>query len=36
MDFWDAEVREPVQALIPEVEGEPCVNVGTYDGGVYA
>ena len=35
MDFWDGEVREAVQALIPEVEGKPCVNVGTYDGGVY-
>ena len=28
MDFWDAELREAVQAMIPEVEGKPCVNVG--------
>ena len=34
MDFWDAEEREAVQALIPPVEGKPCVNDGTYDGGV--
>src|SRR4051812_6732513 len=35
MALWDAEGREAVQALIPEVEGKPCVNVGTYDGGAY-
>jgi hypothetical protein len=28
-------VREAVQELIPEAEGKPRVNVGTYDGGVY-
>ncbi len=34
MDFWDAEEREAVQALIPPAEGKPCVNDGTNDGGV--
>jgi hypothetical protein len=28
------EVREAVQALTPPVEGKPCVNDGSYDGGV--
>ena len=35
MDFWEPEIREAVEAMIAEVEGKPCVNVGTYDGGVY-
>ncbi len=35
MDDWDAEPREAVQTLIPEVEGRPCVNVGDHDGGVH-
>jgi hypothetical protein len=35
MDFWDADLRAAVQALLPEVEGKPCVNVGGHDGGVY-
>jgi hypothetical protein len=35
MDFWDEGLRKAVQALIPEVEGKPCVNIGEYDGGVY-
>jgi hypothetical protein len=32
MDYWDPKVRESVQAMIPEVEGKPCVNVGGHDG----
>jgi hypothetical protein len=35
MDFWDEKLRSAVRALIPTVEGKPCVNVGEYDGGVY-
>ena len=35
MDYWDEELRKAVHAMIPEVEGKPCVNVGEYDGGVY-
>ena len=35
MDDWDAGLREAVRALIPEVEGRPCVNVGDHDGGVH-
>jgi hypothetical protein len=35
MDYWNAELRTRVRAMIPEVEGKPCVNVGGYDGGVY-
>lgn len=35
MDFCDGEVSEAVRELIPQVEGKPCVKVGTYDGGVY-
>jgi hypothetical protein len=35
VDFWNADLRESVRAMIPEVEGKPCVNVGGYDGGVY-
>ena len=35
MDFWDANLRASVQAMIPDVEGKPCVNTGEYDGGVY-
>ena len=35
MDFSEKEIREAVQAMIPEVEGKPCVNFGEYDGGVY-
>lgn len=35
MDYWNPNLRESVRAMIPEVEGRPCVNVGGYDGGVY-
>jgi hypothetical protein len=35
MDYWDEERREAVHALIPEVEGKPCVNVSGDDGAVY-
>ncbi len=35
MDFSESEIREAVQAMIPEVEGKPCVNFGDYEGGVY-
>ena len=35
MDFWDTNLRASVRALIPEVEGKPCFNVGAYDGGIY-
>jgi hypothetical protein len=35
MDYWNADLRESVRAMIREVEGKPCVNVGGYDGGVY-
>jgi hypothetical protein len=35
MDYWNAELRESVRAMIPEAEGKTCVNVGGYDGGVY-
>lgn len=35
MDCWNVELRKAVQALILEMEGKPCVNVGDYDGGVY-
>ncbi len=30
-----SEPREAVKAMIPEVEGKPCVNFGEDDGGVY-
>jgi hypothetical protein len=32
----DAELGEAVRAMIGEVEGKPCVNLGDCDGGVYA
>ena len=35
MNYWDHKLRESVQAMIPEVEGKPCVNVGGYDKGVH-
>ena len=35
MVCWDPERREAVRAMIAEVEGKPCVNLGDYDGGVY-
>ena len=35
MDFWDGGLRKAVQAMIPEVEGKPCVNIGDSEGGVY-
>ena len=35
MDYWDEGLRKAVHAMIPEVEGKPCVNAGEYDGGVY-
>lgn len=35
MDYWDKKLRKAVRALIPDVEGKPCVNFGDYDGGVY-
>lgn len=34
MDYWNADLRESVRAMIPEVEGRPCVNVGGYEGGI--
>ncbi|WP_165252190.1 hypothetical protein [Paludisphaera soli] len=34
MDFENPEDRKAVQAMIAEVEGKPCVNVDTHDGGV--
>jgi hypothetical protein len=36
MVCWDPERREAVRAMIAEVEGKPCVNVGDHDGGVAA
>ena len=35
VDFWNKDLRDSVHAMIPVVEGKPCVNVGGYDGGVY-
>ena len=35
MDYWNEDLREAVRAMIPEVEGKPCVNVDGNDGGVY-
>ncbi len=35
MDFWNPELRAAVQAMIPGVEGKPCVNVDGHDGRVY-
>jgi hypothetical protein len=35
MDFWDGGLRKAVEAMIPEVEGKPCVNIGDSEGGVY-
>jgi hypothetical protein len=35
MDYWDPHLRALVWAMIPEVEGKPCVNVGGCDGGIY-
>lgn len=35
MDDWDAGLRKAVNAMIPVVEGQPVVNAGFYDGGVY-
>ena len=35
MDYWDEGLRKAVHAMIPEVEGKPCVNVGGPDGGMY-
>src|SRR5262245_34482933 len=35
MDYWNEDLRRAVRALIPRVEGRPCVNVGRSDGGVY-
>ena len=35
MDYWNEDLRKAVRAIIPEVEGNPCVNVGGPDGGVY-
>ncbi len=35
MDYWNDDLRSAVRAMIPEVEGKPCVNFGEYDGGVY-
>jgi hypothetical protein len=34
MDYWNDELRNAVRAMLPEVEGKPCVNVGGPDGGV--
>ena len=36
MDYWNADLRKAVRAMIHEVESKPCVNVGGHDGGVYA
>jgi hypothetical protein len=35
MDLWNADLREAVRAMILEVQGKPCVNVGARVGGVY-
>src|SRR5262245_3931651 len=35
MDFWDADLRAAVRAMIAEVEGKPCVHVGGDDGAVF-
>jgi hypothetical protein len=35
MDYWNADLRAAVHAMIPDVEGKPCVNVGGADGGIY-
>jgi hypothetical protein len=35
MDKLDADPRAAVRAMIPQVEGKPCVNVGGLLGGVY-
>ena len=35
MVCWDPERREAVRAMIAEVEGNPCVNLGGHDEGVY-
>jgi hypothetical protein len=35
VDFRDVELREAVRAMIREVEGKPCVNVGGQESGVY-
>jgi hypothetical protein len=34
MVCWDPERREAVRAMITEVDGKPCVNLGGHDGGV--
>ena len=35
MDYWDESLRRAVQAMIPEVEGKPCVNVAGPNGGIH-
>jgi hypothetical protein len=35
MDFWDENLRAAVRAMIPEVEGKPCVHVGGDDRSVF-
>src|SRR5215475_11889874 len=35
MDYWDTGLRKAIEAMIPEVEGKPCVICGGYDGGVF-
>src|SRR5689334_16669638 len=34
-DDWDPDLREAVRAVLPAMEGKPCVNVSPYEGGVY-
>lgn len=35
VDYWDDDLRQTIQALIPQIEGMPCVNTGDNDGQVY-
>jgi hypothetical protein len=35
MDFWNADLLASVRAMVPEVEGKPCIKVGGYDGSVF-
>lgn len=31
MDYWNENLRKAVRAMIHDVEGKPCVNVGGYE-----
>ena len=35
MDFWDENLRAKVHALIPQLEGKPCLNVDGHNGRVH-